>query len=115
MFKYVIYCSHQKYFYILLIVRRALTVFFGKKQAIMDFFEKNKQKNIFDFDEYHRINDWCSEHAEEFREIKNYVAIEVSQGAKLSTALVDKALADREIIMPFSAQELLKYTRIPLV
>ena len=31
------------------------------------------------------------------------------------TALVEKALADREIIMPFSAQELLKYTRIPLV
>ncbi len=88
---------------------------FVNKQVIMDFFEKNKQKNIFDFDEYPRINDWCSEHDEELREIKNYVAIEVSQGTKLSASLVDDALADREIKMPFSSKDLLKYSKIPLV
>lgn len=93
----------------------AVSVRFVNKQVIMDFFEKNKQKNIFDFDEYQRINDWCSEHDEEFREIKNYVAIEVSQGTKLSASLVDDALADREIKMPFSSKDLLKYSKIPLV
>ena len=79
----------------------------------MLFFGKNKrQNNNRPSDVFFRVNDWCVKHESEVMEIRNYIQIEISQGRKPTSALIEEAFNDREITMPFSAKDLIKYSVI---
>ncbi|MCR5542112.1 MAG: hypothetical protein K6F71_14990 [Ruminococcus sp.] len=79
----------------------------------MLFFRKKKRKNGHS-PQYYVVNDWCKEHENEITEIRNYIAMELAQGVKPSSALLVEACVERNINMPFPYRDLLKYGRVRL-
>ncbi|SFD34770.1 hypothetical protein [Ruminococcus albus] len=77
------------------------------------FRKKNKNKNEHS-PQYYVVNDWCKEHESEINEIRNYIAMEIAQGVKPSSALLVEACVERSISMPFPYRDLLKYGRVRL-
>lgn len=78
----------------------------------MLFFKKKKKNGHSP--KYYMVNNWCKEHENEIAELRNYIAMEIAQGKRPSSALLIEACLERSISMPFPYKDLLKYGRVRL-